>query len=354
VFGENENRGKNLKMQNDNLKFKNKLKNMRKQTIFSGVQPSGTLHIGNYLGAIKNWVKLQEDYFSLFCIVDHHAITVKQDPAQLRKNIINTAKIYLAAGVDPKENIIFIQSQVPEHTELCWILNTLAKISELERMTQFKDKAQQSRGNVNMGLFDYPVLMAADILLYKTDLVPVGHDQMQHIELARTLANRFNQTFGDTFDVPDGYIDSNGSRIMGLDDPSKKMSKSAESAYNYISLTDGPEIIKKKISKAVTDSGSEIKFNAERPAVYNLLTIYLLLSDLTKEEIEKKFAGKGYGDLKKDLSQIIINFLKPFQERMGKLKDDKVLKILEDGRKKATRLAKKTMEEVRERVGFVG
>lgn len=329
------------------------MENMRKQIIFSGIQPSGTLHIGNYLGAIKNWIKLQEDYFSLFCIVDLHAITVQQDPVQLRKNIINTAKIYLASGVDSKENIIFIQSQVPQHTELCWILNTIAKTSELERMTQFKDKAGQNKQNINMGLFDYPVLMAADILLYKTDLVPVGEDQTQHIELARTLANRFNQTFGNTFDVLEGYIDSNGSRIMGLDDPTKKMSKSAKSAYNYISLTDEPDVVKKKISKAVTDSGSAIKFNAERPAVYNLLTIYLLLSDLSKEEIEKKFVGKGYGDFKKELTTVVNNFLKPFQERMSKLKDDAVLKILENGRKKATKIAKKTMEEVRERIGII-
>ncbi|MFH1565380.1 MAG: tryptophan--tRNA ligase [bacterium] len=327
---------------------------MKNKTIFSGVQPSGILHIGNYLGAIKNWVKLQEDYFSLFCIVDHHAITVKQDPIQLRKNIINTAKIYLAAGVEPKDNIIFIQSQVPQHTELCWILNTIAKISELERMTQFKDKASQHRENINMGLFDYPVLMAADILLYKTDLVPVGEDQMQHIELARMLANRFNSTFGKTFKIPEGYIDSNGSRIMGLDDLSKKMSKSAESAYNYISLADDVETIRKKISKAVTDSGAEIKFNAERPAVYNLLTIYLLLSELTKENIEKKFEGKGYGDFKKDLSEVIINFLAPFQERVGKISDEEVLKVLEDGRKKASKLAKRMMKRVKERVGLAG
>lgn len=326
---------------------------MKNKTIFSGVQPSGILHIGNYLGAIKNWVKLQEDYFSLFCIVDHHAITVKQDSIQLKKNIINTAKIYLAAGVEPADNIIFIQSQVPQHTELCWILNTVAKISELERMTQFKDRALQHRENINMGLFDYPVLMAADILLYKTDLVPVGEDQMQHIEFARVLANRFNNTFGETFKIPEGYIDSNGSRIMGLDDPAKKMSKSAESAYNYISLTDDAETVRKKISKAVTDSGTEIKFNAERPAVYNLLTIYLLLSDLAKEEIEKKFEGKGYGDFKKDLAEVIINFLKPFQERMGKINDEDVLKILEDGRKKASKLAKRMMNMVKERVGFV-
>lgn len=325
----------------------------RNKTIFSGVQPSGFLHIGNYLGAIKNWVKLQEDYFSLFCIVDHHAITVKQDPVQLKKNIIDTAKIYLAAGVDPVDNIIFIQSQVPQHTELGWILNTIAKMSELERMTQFKDKATQHRENINVGLFDYPVLMSADILLYKTDLVPVGEDQMQHIELARMLANRFNATFGKTFKIPEGYIESNGGRIMGLDDPSKKMSKSAESAYNYISLTDDADTIRKKISKAVTDSGTEIKFNPERPAIYNLLTIYLLLSDLPEADIEKKFEGRGYGDFKKDLAEVIINFLAPFQERVEKISDEEVLKVLEDGRKKASKLSKRMMKRVKERVGLV-
>jgi len=326
---------------------------MRDKTILSGVGPSGTLHIGNYLGAIRNWVKLQEDYFSIVFIADLHAITVRQDPIQLKQNIINITKMYLAAGIDPSENIIFAQSQVPQHAELGWILNTLAKVSELERMTQFKDKATQHKENINMGLFDYPVLQAADILLYQTDLVPVGEDQAQHVELTRTLANRFNKTFGPTFKIPEGYIKEDSGRIMALDDSTKKMSKSAESIYNYISLTDDPQLIKKKINKAVTDSGTEIKFNPDRPAIYNLLTIYLLLSDSTQEEIEKKFEGKGYGYLKEELAEVIIDFLRPFQEKFDKLDDDDVLKILEKGRKKASQIAEKTIREVKEKVGFV-
>jgi tryptophanyl-tRNA synthetase len=326
---------------------------MKNQTIFSGIQPSGILHIGNYLGAIKNWIKLQDDYASIFCIVDLHAITVKQNPIELKKNSLNTAKIYLACGVDPENSTIFIQSQVPEHTELCWILNTIARMSELEKMTQFKDKAKKNNENVNIGLFDYPILQAADILLYKTDLVPVGDDQIQHVELARTIAQRFNNNFGDTFTVPTGYTQENGGRIMGLDDPESKMSKSASSNYNYIALTDDKETVKKKISKAVTDTIPEIRFNANRPGVYNLLTIYLLLSGLTQSEIEKEFEGKGYGDLKKDLTDVVNNFLEPFQEKYNKLKDEEVLKILEQGRVKAKKIAEATMKEVKEKMGLI-
>lgn len=326
---------------------------MENKTIFSGIQPSGILHLGNYLGALKNWVKLQDDYASIFCIVDLHAITAKQDPVQLRKNIFNTVKIYLAAGINPAESIVFVQSQVPQHAELGWILNTLVKVSELERMTQYKDKARQNQENINVGLFGYPVLMAADILLYKTDLVPVGEDQTQHIELARTLAERFNKNFGRAFTIPQGYIQETGSRIMGLDDPTKKMSKSATSIYNYIALTDEPELITKKISKAVTDSGTDIKFDVNRPAIYNLLTIYLLLSDLTEEQIESKFAGKSYGDFKKELALLVNDFLKPFQERLNKISDAQVLKVITAGKKKATTIADKTMKEVREKMGFL-
>ena len=250
------------------------------QRIFSGVQPSGNLHIGNYLGAIKNWVKLQDEFESIFCVVDLHAITVPQDPEELRKKTIEIAKIYLAAGIDPEKSTIFVQSQIAEHAELCWILNTIAKISEMERMTQFKDKSENKEG-VGMGLFDYPVLMAADILLYDTNIVPVGEDQVQHVELARTLARRFNQKFGETFVVPEPKLVKEGARIMGLDDPTKKMSKSASSEYNYISLTDDTETIRRKIKKAVTDSGSEIVYQEDKPALYNLINIYSLFSEKT-------------------------------------------------------------------------
>ena len=242
------------------------------ETVFSGVQPSGVLHLGNYLGAIKNWVQLQEKYRCVFCVVDLHALTVPQDPETFSQKTLEIAKIYLAAGLEAEKSIIFIQSHIKEHAELCWILNTIAKIPELERMTQFKEKAEQHKKDLNVGLFDYPVLMAADILLYQTDLVPVGEDQIQHVELARTLAERFNKKFGETFIVPKALVKKEGARIMGLDDPTKKMSKSAPSPQNYIALTDSPDTIQEKIKKAMTDSGKEIKFDpAAKPAISNLL-----------------------------------------------------------------------------------
>lgn len=324
-----------------------------KKRIFSGVQPSGNLHIGNYLGAIKNWVKLQNEYDSIFCVVDLHAITVPQDPEELRKKTIEVAKIYLAAGIDPEKSSIFIQSHVPEHTELTWILNTITKVAELERMTQFKDKTQKNIEGTAVGLFDYPVLMASDILLYDTNLVPVGEDQLQHIEITRTLANRFNKKFGETFIIPEPFITKEGMRIMGLDDPSKKMSKSASSEYNYISLTDNAETVRRKIKKAVTDSGSEIVYRDDKPALKNLINIYSLLSDKSTKDIEKMYQGKGYADFKTDLADVIIAFLTPFQERMKELTDEKVLEILRAGAEKVRPLAKAKLEEVKKKVGFV-
>jgi len=321
--------------------------------IFSGIQPSGNLHLGNYLGAIKNWVKLQDSYESIFCVVDLHAITVPQNPEELKKKTIEVAKIYLAAGIDPKKSAIFIQSHVSEHTELCWILNTLAKTSEMERMTQFKDKSSKNKESVGMGLFDYPVLMAADILLYDTQVVPVGDDQLQHIEITRTLANRFNKKFGEIFIVPEPFITKEGMRIMGLDDPSKKMSKSAESEYNYIALTDSEEAVCRKIKKAVTDSGAEIVYSDDKPALKNLINIYSLLSDKPIKEIEKMFAGKGYADFKKDLADVVANFLRPLQEKYNAFSDEEVLKILREGAEKVRPLAKKKLEEVKKKVGFI-
>lgn len=325
-----------------------------KKRIFSGVQPSGDLHIGNYLGAIKNWVTLQDEYESIFCVVDMHAITLPQDPETLRKKTIEIAKLYLAAGIDPKKSSIFIQSQISEHAELTWILNTIAKISELDKMTQFKDKSQKnSRQSVGVGLYAYPVLMAADILLYGTEIVPVGEDQKQHVELARDLAKRFNQKFGETFIVPEVHIKKEGMRIMGLDDVSQKMSKSAQSSYNRIELLDDAETVRKKIKKAVTDSGSEIIYSDEKPALKNLINIYASFTGISIKEIEKKFAGKGYGDFKTDLAEVIIEFLIPFQKKFNSLSDNDVMVILNEGAKKVKKIASEKMIEVKKKIGFV-
>ena len=321
--------------------------------IFSGIQPTNNLHIGNHLGAIKNWVNLQNKYDNFFCIVDLHAITVKQDPEKLQKNILNTAKTYIALGIDPNKSTIFVQSHIKEHAELAWILNTIAKISELERMTQFKDKARQHKENINMGLFGYPVLMAADILLYDTEVVPVGEDQAQHVELARVLARRFNSTFGETFVEPEALIKKEGCRIMGLDDPSKKMSKSAASPNSYIALLDSPEVAAKKISRAVTDSGTEIKSGADKPALTNLLTIYSLFSGQSVKELEKEYSGKNYAALKKGLAEVVIKFLSGFQTKFKAIDDDKIKSILEAGAEKARTLAEKKMEVVKNKMGLI-
>lgn len=320
--------------------------------IFSGVQPTNNIHIGNYLGAIKQWVELQAKNDCIFCVVDLHAITIAQKPEILRQNILDVAKTYLALGIDPKKSTIFVQSDVQEHAELAWILNTITKTAELERMTQFKDKAKQHKENINMGLFDYPVLMAADILLYDTNLVPVGEDQTQHVELSRVLGRRFNQMFGDTFVIPEAMIKKQGARIMGLDDPNKKMSKSASSPANYIALLDSPETAAKKIMKAVTDSGSEIKAGAGKPALTNLLNIYSALSNKPVKEIEKEYAGKGYGDFKKGLAAEVNKFLSEFQKKFHALRDEEVKKILKDGAVKARTLAGKKMEQVKIKIGL--
>ncbi len=322
-------------------------------TVFSGVAPSGVPHIGTYLGAIKNWLELQKDYRCIFCVVDLHALTVSQDPQKLRSKILEVAKIYLALGVDPQKSIIFVQSHVKEHAELCWILNTIARIPELERMTQFKDKSKEHKKDVNMGLFDYPVLMAADILLYKTEVVPVGEDQLQHVELCRTLAERFNSRFGEIFVVPKALVRKEGARIMGLDNPVKKMSKSAQSPANYIALTDSPDTIREKIKKAVTDSGQEITAGPDKPALTNLLTIYSLLSGKPIGEIETMYQGKGYAEFKADLAEVIIDFLGPFQEKYNGLKDDYVKKVLADGATKAREMAIQKMKEVKEAMGLI-
>ncbi len=323
------------------------------QKLFSGVQPSGNLHIGNYLGAIKQWVALQAEHESIFCVVDLHAITVPQEPEELRKKILEIAKIYLASGIDPTKATLFVQSHVAEHSELAWILNTIARMGDLDKMTQYKDKSQKEGETTSIGLYDYPVLMAADILLYDTNVVPVGEDQLQHIELARTLARRFNERFGETFVVPEGKVEKAGARIMGLDDPTKKMSKSAASEYNYISLTDEEATVLRKIKKAVTDSGSDITYSSDRPALQNLINIYSLFSDKSPESIVEMYEGKGYGDFKTDLAGVITGFLTPFQERLASISDDEVMKILEAGAVKANAQAQAKMKLVRQRVGLL-
>ncbi|OGH87757.1 MAG: tryptophan--tRNA ligase [Candidatus Magasanikbacteria bacterium RIFOXYC2_FULL_42_28] len=323
--------------------------------IFSGVQPTNNLHLGNYLGAIKNWVELaaQPKNDCIFCVVDLHALTVYQEPEILRANILAVAKTYLALGIDPAKSTIFAQSQVKEHVQLGWVLNTIAKMGELERMTQFKDKSAQNKNNINLGLFAYPVLMAADILLYDTNLVPVGEDQKQHVELARDLALRFNKLYGETFVVPESVIKKDGARVMGLDDPSKKMSKSAVSANNYISLMDTPAVARKKIMKAVTDSGAEVKGGADKPALNNLLGIYSLLSGASVKDLEKQYAGKGYGDFKTGLADEVEKFLVNFQNKFNAISDKGIEKVLTEGAGKARQLAVAKINLVKNKIGIL-
>lgn len=324
--------------------------------IFSGIQPSGLLHLGNYLGAIKQWVELQNQVDeAIFCVVDLHAITVPQNPEELKKNILSVAALYLAAGIDPQKSAIFVQSTRPEHSELMWILNTITRIGELNRMTQFKDKTvgKESEG-IDIGLYDYPVLMAADILLYGTSHVPVGEDQKQHVELTRDLAQRFNSRFGETFVIPEPVIKKTSARIMGLDDPTKKMSKSASSPNNYIAMTDDADTIRNKIKRAVTDSGSEIKASPDKPAVTNLLNIFSEVSGKTVGDIENEFQGKGYGEFKGALAEAVIQFLSPIQERyIGYMNNQDELKhILTEGSSRIEPLAKKTLHDAKNKVGL--
>ena len=325
-----------------------------KKRIFSGAQPTGNLHIGNYLGALKNWVDLQNEYESFFCIVNLHAVTLPQDPEILKKKTLDLARIYLASGIDPDVSTVFIQSDVSEHAELTWILNCVARMGELERMTQFKDKGKGNRERAGVGLFTYPVLMAADILLYQTDLVPIGKDQKQHLELSRDLAERFNRDFGETFVIPDAFIPPVGANILSLQEPAKKMSKSDENANGSIFLLDDADAITKKIKRAVTDSGTEIRFDESRPAITNLLTIYHLLTGKSAEESEAHFAGKGYGEFKSELAETVVEFLRPFQEKASSFGDDELKKILNEGAEKARVIARQTLKTVYEKIGIVG
>ncbi|MFV9510852.1 tryptophan--tRNA ligase [Tepidibacillus sp. LV47] len=322
--------------------------------VFSGIQPSGVMTIGNYLGAMKNFVKLQDETESIFCIVDMHAITVPQDPKELKENTLKLAALYLASGIDPKKSTLFIQSHVPAHAELGWIMQCVGYFGEYGRMTQFKDKSAKKE-NFTAGLFTYPALMAADILLYDAELVPVGEDQKQHLELTRDLAERFNHKYGETFVLPEPYIPKVGGRIMSLQDPTKKMSKSDENQGAFISILDEPDVIRKKISRAVTDSLNTIRYNPEeQPAISNLLTIYSLFAEKRIEELEQMYAGKGYGALKKDLAEVIIQGLKPIQERYYELvKSDELIEILKEGAERAASIANRKMKEVKERMGFI-
>ncbi len=322
--------------------------------IFSGIQPTNNLHIGNYLGAIKNWVEMQDKADQLiFCIVDLHAITIPQDPKKLKESITSTAALYIACGIDPEKSIIFVQSSRPEHSELAWILNCHATMGELQRMTQFKEKIE-ARENYSVGLFDYPALMAADILLYQTTHVPVGEDQKQHIELTRDIAERINKKYGEIFTVPEPIIRKETARIMALDDPTKKMSKSAQSKYNYITLIDSNDEIREKIKKAVTDSGDKIVSGPEKPAITNLLNIYSGFSGKTVEELEHEFENKGYGEFKVALAEVLIEKLTPIREKYEKLmKDPEELKrILSEGNQKLAPQATKSIQEIKNKIGL--
>ena len=321
--------------------------------VFSGVQPTGNIHLGNYLGALKQFVELQDDQECIYCIVDMHAITVPQDPKVLKEHILDVAALYLAVGIDPKKSIVFVQSDVSGHAELSWILTCNSYTGELSRMTQFKDKSK-NKESAPTGLFTYPVLMAADILLYDTDVVPVGNDQKQHIEICRDLAGRVNGKFPGTFVIPDGRFLKEGARIMALDDPTKKMSKSAENIHSRISLLDDPTKIKKSIMKATTDSDGVVRFDVEnKPGISNLLNIYSALSGMSISDLENKYEGKGYGDFKKDLVEVVIEALTPIRNRYEEIRNSQeLLDILKEGAVKADMIAQKTMKRVKENFGL--
>ena len=326
-----------------------------RRRVFSGIQPSGTPHLGTYLGALKNWVSVQGDHDNFYCIVDLHALTVPQDPKVLRYNVRELAAVFVAVGLDPGRSVIFRQSRVSAHAELAWLLNCIARVGELSRMTQFKDKAQRGGAEAaSVGLYDYPVLQAADILLYGTHLVPVGEDQRQHLELSRTLAQRFNSLYGETFVVPEPMILDVGARVMALDDPTQKMSKSSPTPAGYIALLDEPDTIRRKIRRAVTDSGTEIAASPEKPAITNLLNIYAALAGKSIPALEEQYGGKGYGDLKQDLAEVVVEALSPIRERALELLDDprELDEILESGAERARKVASSTLQSAQAKMGL--
>lgn len=328
---------------------------MEKKVVFSGVQPSGSLTIGNYIGAIRNWVALQDEYDCYYCIVDLHSITVPQEPKDLRKNTLELLAVYLACGLDPKKCTLFIQSHVSAHAELCWVLNTMSYMGQLSRMTQYKEKSQRAGENVNAGLFTYPVLMAADILLYQADLVPVGEDQKQHLELARDLAERFNNRYSPTFKVPEPLIKKEGARIMSLQNPQKKMSKSDDNENGYILILDKPDDIRRKVKRAVTDSMGVVRYSDEQPGIKNLIEIYSAFSKDSIEDIEKRYEGLGYGKFKEDLAEVIIEGLKPIQEKFDSYMKNKdyLESVYKQGAEKARYISNKTLRKVYRKIGFI-
>ena len=326
-----------------------------KKTVFSGVQPSGNLTIGNYLGAIKNFSRFSEEYKTFYCVVDLHAITVRQVPAELRRRTYETLALYMACGLDEKKNTLFVQSHVPAHSELGWILDCYTMFGELSRMTQFKDKSAKNAQNINAGLFTYPALMAADMLLYQTDLVPVGIDQKQHLELARDVAIRFNQVYGDTFTVPEGYISNDTMKIMSLAEPTQKMSKSDPNQNSVVYILDSKDDIMRKFKKAVTDSDSEVRYSESKPGVSNLMTIYRAFTGKTFDEIEKEFEGRGYGDFKSAVGEACADGLAPIRAEFARLIADKahLEAVMKAGADDAAYYARRTMSKVRRKIGFV-
>ncbi|URZ05355.1 tryptophan--tRNA ligase [Clostridium felsineum] len=327
-----------------------------KKVIFSGIQPSGELTIGNYFGAIKNWVKLQDEYDCYYCIVDLHAITVKQEPKDLRRRTLQLIATYIASGIDPEKNTIFIQSHVPAHVQAQWILNCTSYVGELSRMTQFKDKSKKYEDTgIGAGLLNYPVLMAADILIYQADLVPVGKDQTQHIELTRDLAQRFNSTYSETFKIPEGYIPTGGAKIMSLQEPIKKMSKSSDNPNSFILIMDPPEVIKRKVARAVTDNIGVVKYTDDQPGVKNLMNIMSCCTGMSTAAIEKKYEGQGYAKFKEDVAEALIQELEPIQNKVNELLKDKsyLQDICKKGAQKASYVANKTVSKMMRKVGFI-
>ena len=327
----------------------------RKKVIFSAIQPTGTITLGNYLGALKNWIKLQEDFNCIYALADLHAITVRQEPAKFRANIYEAYALLLACGVDVEKSLFFIQSHVSTHAQLAWILNCYTQFGELSRMTQFKDKSAKHSDNINAGLFTYPSLMAADILLYQADLVPVGADQKQHLELTRNIAERFNGIYGNVFKVPDPYIPKTGARVMSLQEPAKKMSKSDENINSYVAVLDKPEVIMKKFRRAVTDSEACVKYGEGKDGINNLMGIYSAVTGKTNEEIEQEFDGKGYGDFKTAVGEAVVEELRPIQEKFAQfIKDKAYLKeCYEKSAQTAEKISQRTLDKAAKKIGFV-
>lgn len=325
-----------------------------KKVLFSGMQATGTLTLGNYAGALKNWLTLSDEYECFYSVVDLHSITVRQDPAELRKRARNLLMLYIAAGLDPEKNCIYYQSHVSGHAELAWILNCFTYMGELNRMTQFKDKSRKHADNINAGLFTYPVLMAADILLFQADVVPVGIDQMQHLEITRDIAQRFNNIYGDVFTIPEPYVGKTGAKIMSLQEPTKKMSKSDENINASVYLMDDPDTIMRKFKRAVTDSESEILYQDDKPGIKNLIDIYCAMTGAKPADVEKEFDGKGYGEFKLAVGESVVNQLRPVQERFAQLSKEKsyIDQIIKNNGEKANYYALKTLRKVQKKVGF--